>query len=33
LAWFLASLLFGPIATFLIVVTDEPKPPASSAAG
>jgi hypothetical protein len=33
LGWFLASLLFGPIATFLIVVTDEPKPPASSAAG
>jgi hypothetical protein len=25
LAWFLASLLLGPIATFLIVVTDEPK--------
>jgi hypothetical protein len=25
LAWFLASLLFGPIATFVIVVTDEPK--------
>ncbi len=26
LGWFLASLLFGPIATFVIVVTDEPKP-------
>jgi hypothetical protein len=33
LAWFLASLLFGPIATFLIVVTDSPKPPPSGAAG
>lgn len=30
LAWFLGSLLFGPIATFLIVVTDNPKPPSSS---
>ena len=30
MAWFLASLLLGPIATFVIVVTDEPKPrPAS----
>lgn len=26
LAWFLASLFLGPIATFLIVVTDNPKP-------
>ncbi len=26
LAWFLASLLLGPIATFIIVVTDEPLP-------
>jgi hypothetical protein len=26
LAWFLASLLLGPIATFIIVVTDEPAP-------
>ena len=26
MAWFLASLLLGPIATFVIVVTDEPKP-------
>jgi len=25
LAWFLVSLLLGPIATFLIVITDEPK--------
>ena len=24
-AWFLASLLLGPIATFIIVVTDNPK--------
>ena len=24
MAWFLASLVFGPIATFLIVVTDKP---------
>jgi hypothetical protein len=27
LAWFLASLLLGPVATFLIVATDEPKRP------
>jgi hypothetical protein len=26
LAWFLASLLFGPVATLVIVITDEPKP-------
>jgi hypothetical protein len=26
LAWFLGSLLCGPIATFLVVVTDNPKP-------
>ena len=26
LAWFLTSLFIGPIATFLIVVTDESKP-------
>ena len=25
LAWFLASLLFGPVATLVIVITDEPK--------
>ncbi len=31
LAWFLASLFFGPIATFLIVVTDDPKPQAPRA--
>jgi hypothetical protein len=33
LAWFLASLLLGPIATFLIVITDEgkPKEPAKAA--
>ena len=24
MAWFLASLLLGPIATFIIVVTDKP---------
>jgi len=24
-AWFLASLLFGPLATLVIVITDEPK--------
>jgi hypothetical protein len=24
MAWFLASLLLGPIATFIIVVTDDP---------
>ena len=29
LAWFLGSLFIGPIATFLIVVTDDPKPPVS----
>lgn len=28
LAWFLASILLGPIATFLIVVTDNPPPKA-----
>ena len=33
LLWFLGSLLLGPIATFLIVVTDNPKPPASGRAG
>jgi hypothetical protein len=26
MAWFLASLLLGPIATFIIVVTDDPEP-------
>lgn len=26
LAWFLASILLGPIATFLIVVLDSPVP-------
>ena len=26
LAWFLASLVLGPIATFVIVVTDAPLP-------
>ena len=25
LAWFLASLLFGPVATLVIVITDEPR--------
>ena len=29
LAWFLASLVLGPIATFVIVVTDEPPPKAA----
>jgi hypothetical protein len=34
MAWFLASLLLGPIATFVIVVTDEPKPrPAAGGVG
>lgn len=28
LAWFLASLFLGPIATFLVVVTDKAKPAA-----
>jgi hypothetical protein len=32
LVWFLVSLLLGPIATLLIVVTDNPKPPASGSA-
>jgi len=27
LAWFLASLLLGPIATFIIVITDKPSSP------
>ena len=26
-AWFLASLLLGPVATFIIVITDNPKKP------
>ena len=26
MAWFLASLLFGPVATLVIVITDETKP-------
>ena len=26
MAWFLASLLLGPIATFIIVITDKPSP-------
>ena len=26
LAWFLVSLLLGPIATFIIVITDAPVP-------
>ena len=26
MAWFLASLVLGPIATFIIVVTDNPAP-------
>ena len=30
LAWFLVSLLLGPIATFIIVVTDPPTPPRGS---
>jgi len=30
LAWFLGSLLFGPFATFLVVVTDSPKPKATA---
>jgi hypothetical protein len=30
LAWFLLSLVLGPIVTFIIVVTDETKPKALS---
>jgi hypothetical protein len=30
LAWFLVSLLLGPVATFIIVVTDPPIPPRGS---
>jgi hypothetical protein len=33
LGWFLASLLVGPIATLLIVVTDNPKTLAAGKAG
>ena len=29
MAWFLASLLLGPLATFIIVVTDSPSPKGS----
>ena len=32
-AWFVASLFFGPLATFFVVVTDEPKPKTPAAAG
>jgi hypothetical protein len=28
MAWFLVSLVLGPIATFIIVVVDDPKPKA-----
>ena len=33
LMWFLASLLLGPIATLLIVITDNPPPAPSKNAG
>jgi hypothetical protein len=33
LAWFLASLFVGPIATFLVVATDPAKPPAAGTGG
>jgi hypothetical protein len=33
LAWFLASLFLGPLATFLVVVTDRAKPPAPGIGG
>jgi len=29
MAWFFASLLLGPIATFIIVITDNPAPKAA----
>jgi hypothetical protein len=29
MAWFLVSLLLGPLATFIIVVTDRPSPKVS----
>ena len=29
LAWFFVSLLLGPIATFMIVITDNPAPKAA----
>ncbi len=29
LMWFLASLLLGPVATFVIVIIDDPAPPAA----
>ncbi len=31
LTWFLFSLLLGPIATFIIVITDDPSPTAPPA--
>ena len=31
--WFLVSLLFGPIATFVVVVTDDSKPSTSAGPG
>jgi hypothetical protein len=33
LMWFIGSLLLGPIATFLIVFTDNPKPRVSGSSG
>ena len=33
LMWFLVSLLLGPIATFLIVITDDAAPPGAGSAG
>ena len=30
MAWFLASMLLGPIATFIIVITDNPLPKATT---
>jgi hypothetical protein len=30
LMWFLVSLFMGPVATFLIVITDDARPPAGS---
>jgi type IV secretory pathway VirB2 component (pilin) len=29
MAWFLASLLLGPVATFIVVITDNPAPKAT----
>lgn len=33
MVWFVVSLVLGPIATLLVVITDNPKPATSGSAG